>query len=81
MRQGWGAGVFKTKQVVKTSTFHFIKGYRVWQDPYVTQYDFLRINLVKLQAQFLDYILSAVKPAFKEESHPEQQTAFSSSLV
>ena len=42
---------------------------------------FLRINLVKLQAQFLDYILSAVKAAFKEESHPEQQTAFSSSLV
>ena len=61
----------------KTSTFYFFKGYRVWQDPYVTQYDFLRINLVKLQAQFLDYILSAVKAVFKEESHPEQQTAFS----
>ena len=51
------------------------------QDPYVTQYVFLRLNLLKLQTQFIDYILSAVKPAFKEESRPERQTAFSSSLV
>ena len=78
MRQGWGAGVFKTKQGLKTSTFYFIKGYRVWQDPYVTQYGFLRLNLLKLQTQMIDSnILSAVKAAFKEESHPEQQTAFS----